>query len=189
MSALSLVYAGKWGDDCTMTRAPRSSTVESAAARYLAERRGRAAFRGAPSVARAAAKILKPLANRFGPGVDTLSEHWADIVGEKVAAWSAPEAIRGGVLHIIAKGPAAAIVEAQAPRILERVANFAGDRAPNRLRVRQGTPHTSTQHRKPVEREITGKMHETLVTPGADRLSSALDRFDRAVRNKRISEE
>tara|TARA_R110002073_G_scaffold29006_1_gene91548 strand:+ start:2369 stop:2884 length:516 start_codon:yes stop_codon:yes gene_type:complete len=166
-----------------MTRPPRSSTLESAAARYLNGRRGRAAFSGPPAIGRAAGKVIKPLSARFGPGIDSLSENWTEIVGERLAAWSAPEAVRGNVLFITAKGPAAAIIEAEAARILERVGNFAGQRAPTRIQVRQGTLRKMDK-RTPISREIKPDLHKKLETKGADRLSSALERFDRAVRGK-----
>lgn len=164
-----------------MTRPPRSSTLESSAARYLNARRGRAAFSGPPPVSRAVAKVMKPLAARFGPGVDVLAERWSDIVGERLAAWSAPDAIRGNTLFIVAKGPAAAIIEAEAGKILERVADFAGNRAPNRLRVRQGMVRTPLKPPAPLRR-TAGGLHKDMETGSADRLGSALERFDRAVR-------
>lgn len=166
-----------------MARPPRPSTLESAAARYLNTRRGRGAWSGPPPVSRAVAKVMKPLSARFGPGVDALAERWTEIVGERLAGWSAPDAIRGSTLYIIAKGPAAAIIEAEAARILERVGDFAGGRAPNRLRVRQGNLPGPPRPAAPL-RGTGGNLHKDVETQPADRLGSALDRFDRAMRAK-----
>lgn len=166
-----------------MTRPPRPSTLESAATRYLNARRGREAWSGPPPVSRAAAKVIKPLSARFGPGVDALAERWTEIVGDRLAAWSAPDAIRGNTLFIVAKGPAAAIIEAEAARILERVGDFAGSRAPNRLRVRQGNLPGPQRPAAPL-RATGGNLHKDVEPQQADRLGSALDRFDRAVRAK-----
>jgi hypothetical protein len=167
-----------------MNSTRRPPTLETLAARYLNDRRGKAAWRGAPPAGRAAAKILKPLAVKFGPGTDRIAEHWSDIVGERLAGWSSPDAIRSGTLYIIAKGPAGALIEADAPRILERLATFAGKSAPSRLRVKQGNPRQidAISHRS-VNREVKKHMSEGVEIDPDARLSSALDRFERA--NKR----
>jgi len=164
-----------------MTSSQRPTSLETLAARYLNKRRGKATFRGAPPAGRAAAKILKPLSLKFGPGTDRLAEHWSEVVGDRLAGWSAPDAIRGGTLYIIAKGPAGMLIEADAPRILERLKTLSGNSAPTRLRVKQGNPrpvgggkHTS------VNREVKKDMSEGVEIDPDARLSCALKRFERA---------
>lgn len=104
--------------------------------------RGRPAIAPPPAAAAALARVLKPLAVHHGPGVAELAEHWAEIVGAPLAAHSRPEKMQSGAggltLVVRARGPAAALVEAQSARILERVARYAG-RAPRRLRIVQGS--------------------------------------------------
>jgi hypothetical protein len=167
-----------------MTSDPPSQ-LEKLAARYLRDRRGRAAIKGAPPAGRAAAKVLKPLSSRFGPGTDRLAEHWSEIVGERLAGWSAPDTIRGDTLYIIAKGPAGTLIEADAGRVLERLKPFAGRAAPTRLRIRQGNP--SKRHSRSdanVTREIPGDPQAGLALDPDARLSSALDRFEQAQRRR-----
>jgi hypothetical protein len=164
-----------------MSSSQRPTSLETLAARYLNKRRGKPAFRGAPPAGRAAAKILKPLAMKFGPGTDRLAEHWSEIVGDRLAGWTAPDAIRGGTLYIIAKGPAGALIEADAPRILERLKTLSGHSAPTRLRVKQGNPRPVGEgSHKVVNREVKKDMSEGVEIDPDARLSSALKRFERA---------
>lgn len=160
----------------------RSVSLEAAAARYLAERRGKPAWSGAPSAGRAAGKILKPLSEKFGPGVDALARHWPEIVGETLAQWCAPDSVRGGTLYVTARGPAAAVIEAESRRILQRVAQFAGRSAPVRIRIRQGRP----KHAAPAPASRPPRKAETVregVEKDTDaRLNSALEKFGRGVR-------
>ncbi|MEE2525278.1 DUF721 domain-containing protein [Hyphobacterium sp. HN65] len=159
----------------------KDTSLETLAARYLRDRRGRAAIKGAPPAGRAAAKVLKPLSDKFGPSTDRLAENWKDIVGERLADWTAPEAIRGGVLYVIARGPAGTLIEADAPRILERIKPLAGRSAPTRLRVRQGEPRklTGAGHTQ-SNREVPSNVQEKVEIDPDARLSSALNRFERA---------
>lgn len=164
-----------------MTSSRKPTSLDTLATRYLGKRRGKAAFRGAPPAGRAAAKILKPLSIKFGPGTDRLAEHWREVVGDRLAGWSAPDAIRGGTLYIIAKGPAGALIEADAPRILERLKTISGHSAPTRLRVKQGNPRpVGGRPHASVNREVKKDMSEGVEIDPDARLSSALKRFERA---------
>jgi hypothetical protein len=122
-------------------RVPRDEPERAALEAWTQTHRGRPPIPPAPSVARATAAVLKPLAKKFGPGVADLDTHWREIVGDALARWCRPEKIQGGAagrtLIISARGPAAALIEAQAGRILDRVAEYSGQR-PARLKVVQG---------------------------------------------------
>lgn len=173
----------------TMMRKPPPSTLERDAGRFLDSHRGRRAIRPAPPVGRAAERVLKPLAKRFGLGVEQLREHWAEIVGERVAKWSEPQAIQRqsgiNVLVIRARGPAGAVVQAQSARILERVRQYAGQQAPTRLRVVQGASRAAQTDKKHVTApQSTSQVSETVETSAEARLLSALDRFDKSVKNR-----
>lgn len=169
--------------------ASRRPSLETLAARYLNERRGRPAYKGAPRAGIAASKVLKPLSAKFGPGTDILAENWSDIVGDRLAGWSSPDAIRGGTLYIIAKGPAGALIEADAPRILERTALLTGKLAPTRIRVKQGTPKSrSGASHAHVSREVNNHMTQGVEIDPDARLSSALERFERAARRRERGE-
>lgn len=171
-----------------MKRKPPSSTLEAAAAAYISSRRGRRAIQPAPSAGRAAERILKPLTRRFGIGVEQLREHWPEIVGSRLAQWSAPKTIQrsGGIntLVIEARGPAGAILQAEARRILERIGIHSGDRAPTRLRIVQGraAPPATAPARDMKKPQSASHVSETVETSPEARLLSALDRFGRSVR-------
>lgn len=86
-------------------------------------------------------RVVRPLEKQLSPAVAELEAHWAEIVGEALARYTRPEKYHGGAggltLRIRAKGPAAALAEAQAPRILERAARYSGRQAA-KLKIVQG---------------------------------------------------
>ncbi|KAA5805241.1 DUF721 domain-containing protein [Alkalicaulis satelles] len=163
---------------------PGDGQAEAEAWAWAQRHRGRPAIAPPPAVSRALAKVLKPLAVHHGPGVSELAEHWAEIVGAPLAAHSRPEKMQAGAggltLVVRARGPAAALVEAQSARILERVARYAG-RAPKRLRIVQGplaglAPAAPRQSQRPA------------APSGLDTEAQSLDRimaeFQRAVEER-----
>jgi hypothetical protein len=172
-----------------MKRPPPKPDLEAAASAYIATRRGRRAIQPLPPVGRAAEKVLKPLARRFGVGVEQLRENWPAIVGDRLAQWSEPQTVQrsGGIntLVIRARGPAAAVLQAESRRILERVRTYSGARAPTRLRIVQGTSArpaaASALADMPPDRSQVSEGVET--SPEA-RLLSALDRFSRSVKKR-----
>lgn len=185
-----------------MKRPVTPSTLESEARRYLEQHRGRRSRPAAPPAARAAERVLRPLAKRFGVGIEQLEQHWTEIVGARLARWCDPVSIQrqGGVqtLVIQARGPAGAVLQAESRRILERVKLYAGHRAPTRLKVVQGrlggqeTPKSPGQSHaapaSPQPPETLNRAHQ--VTDGLEksteaRLLSALKRFDRSVQARR----
>lgn len=173
----------------TMMRKPVSSTLESQAARYLEARRGRRSIRPAPAAGKAASRVLAPLARRFGLGIEQLQARWRDIVGERLAGWSEPESIQrqGGarILVVRARGPAGAVLQAQSQRILERVRQYAGDLAPTRLRVRQGSlAKPSPETGRMTEPPSSSQVSERVETTAEARLLSALDRFGQSVKSR-----
>ncbi|MCC5996297.1 MAG: DUF721 domain-containing protein, partial [Oceanicaulis sp.] len=150
-----------------------------------AQRQGvRPPFGPPPGGAAALARVLKPLTVHHGPGVPELAEHWAEIVGAPLAAHSRPEKMQGGAggltLVVRARGPAAALVEAQSARILERVARYAG-RAPKRLRIVQGSLDGAAP--APAARKAA-----QAAPPGLDSQGQSLDtimtEFQRAVEER-----
>jgi hypothetical protein len=184
---------GNRRENASMKRKPPSSMLESEASRFLQRRRGRPSYRTAPPAGRAARKILQPLAKRFGLGVEQFRQNWTDIVGARLANWSEPQSVQraGGaqILVIKARGPAAAIIQAEAKRIVERLRHYAGKQAPTRIRVVQGmmrqaekqptnvTPPPSTSH-----------VSEGVEQTAEARLLSALKRFDRHVQDRTVKD-
>ncbi|KPP82497.1 MAG: putative RNA-binding protein [Oceanicaulis sp. HLUCCA04] len=152
---------------------------------WAVNHRGRPAIKPPPPAGRAMAGVLRPLARAFGPGVSELDEHWAAIVGEALARWSSPEKLQAGTLVVRARGPAAALIEAQSGIILERVAQYAG-KAPKRLRIVQGSLAAPAG---PVRRASTRvvKRADPLPPPPSDpaeRLAAALADFAAAVKER-----
>lgn len=103
--------------------------------------RARPAAKAPPSFGRAVVNVIRPLEKQLSPAMAELEANWAEIVGEQLARYTRPEKYHGGAggltLRIRAKGPAAALAEAQAPRILERAARYSGKDA-KKLKIVQG---------------------------------------------------
>jgi hypothetical protein len=123
---------------------PRPLPSPQEAARILAERRTRPARSPPPVAGKSLTKVLKRLEERFGPGAGPLAARWREIAGETLARRTEPVKLvkpRGGggaVLEIKVDGPAAALVQHQAPEILSRVNLFLGAGAVAKLRIVQG---------------------------------------------------
>lgn len=121
----------------------RLPTLEEAA-EILSRRRTRPPVRPAPPVGRALAPVLKTLEARFGQGPGQLQMRWKEIVGETLARHTEPvKLVKGrgnapGVLELRVAGPAAAIVQHQAPEILQRVSLLLGEGSIGKLRIIQG---------------------------------------------------
>lgn len=114
------------------------------AQRILAERRTRPAWRAAPTAGKSLSKLIKGLEERFGQGPDVLRARWREIAGELLAARTEPVKLArsrtggGATLEIKVDGPAAALIQHQAPEILARVNLFLGSGAVAKLRIVQG---------------------------------------------------
>jgi hypothetical protein len=114
------------------------------AQRILAERRTRPVRRPPPPAGRSLTKFIKALDDRFGQGSDVLRTRWREIAGEVLATRTEPvKLIRsrtggGGVLEIKVDGPAAALIQHQAPQLMARVNLFLGSGTVAKLRIVQG---------------------------------------------------
>jgi hypothetical protein len=122
----------------------RALPTSSEAQAILASKRTRPPFRPPPHAGRALTPLIKALDQRFGQGADALKTRWAEIVGERLATRTEPvKLVKGragkpGALEIRVDGPAAALIQHQAPEILSRVGMFLGQGAVDRLRIVQG---------------------------------------------------
>ena len=154
-----------------IARGRRTARDQADAGAWLGENRGRAQIKPPPSAGRAASKLIKPLAKQFsGPSVSELDQHWSEIVGPQLAQFTKPEKFQGGAagstLVIRARGPAAALVEAQSAQILSRVASYSG-KQPKRLKIVQGPLTEAVTKAKPRTNRITkvdqfSRHHDTL---------------------------
>lgn len=148
----------------------RSLPSEEDAARILAVKRTRRAPRPPPPAGRPLAPLIKALDERFGRGPDVLRARWREIVGEALALrtepvkLSKPRGGEGAVLELKVDGPAAALIQHQAPDILARVNLFLGSGAVARLRVVQG----------PVRR-VAADQSKTLAVQARRRRAQPLD--------------
>jgi hypothetical protein len=123
---------------------PRPLPTDQEAAEILARKRTRPARKPPPPAGRRLGKFIKALDERFGQGAGGLKAHWREIAGESL--WRTTEPVklikpRGGgdaVLEIRVDGPAAALIQHQAPAILSRVNLFMGEGSAQRLRIIQG---------------------------------------------------
>jgi hypothetical protein len=138
---------------------------------------------------------MKKLEEKFGRGQDDLKARWQEIVGEALAGRSEPVKLvksrtGGATLELRVAGPVAALIQHQAPLILDRLNLYLGPGAVARLRIVQGPlskPATAAaaspvrRSRAPLdaaaERELTGSLAETRDGP----LKTALLRLGREV--------
>ena len=124
---------------------PRRELPDAAeAGAILASKRTRPLRRPPPRAGRSLSGFVKALDERFGKGVDGLKTRWREIVGDALASRTEPVKLVKGragapsTLEIRVDGPAAALIQHQAPQILERVRMFLGEGQVDRLRIVQG---------------------------------------------------
>jgi hypothetical protein len=122
---------------------PRRLPTPAETARILAERRTRPARRGPPPAGKQLTQLLKGLEDKFGQGPDVLRARWREIAGETLAARTEPVKLvksrtGGATLELKVDGPAAALIQHQAPELLARVNLYLGEGQVARLRIVQG---------------------------------------------------
>jgi hypothetical protein len=123
---------------------PRDLPSAAEASRILATKRTRPARRPPASAGRRLSGLIRQLDQRFGAGPETLQARWREIVGENLAARTEPVKLSrprngsGGVLELKVDGPAATLIQHQAPELLMRVNLFLGAGSVERLRIVQG---------------------------------------------------
>jgi hypothetical protein len=176
---------------------PLPSTAE--AARILAAKRTRPAGRPPPTAGGALTKTIKALDARYGQGTAGLQSRWTEIVGAALARRTEPMKLTrpraGGAasLELRVEGPAAALIQHQAPDILARVNLFLGAGAVARLRIVQGPLRGLARRDSPVlaaaRRRIKGPLDAAaeaelacaLAALPDGRLKLALERLGREV--------
>ncbi len=109
---------------------------------------------------------------RFGFVQSAIVSRWAEIVGERYAKVSSPESIRfphgkksGGSLTLLVDGAHAPLIQHLTPLIVERVNQFFGHAAIDRVNFRQGKPPPSAPRPKrpelrPVPKELGEGLRE-----------------------------
>ena len=180
-----------------MPRRPLPSSAE--AAQILASRLTRPARQPPPPAGRGLGKFLKGLEEKFGPGAGPLNLRWKEIVGEVLAKRTEPvklvkQRAGGSVLELKVDGPAAALVQHQAPEILARVNLFLGAGAVTKLRIVQGPVRASaaatgpaalaTKRRRgngPLDAALEAELAQGLADAPDGPLKASLMRLGRAV--------
>lgn len=172
------------------------STEEAIA--ILGRKRTRPPPRPLPPASRKLGPLLKDLDQRFGSGPGALQARWREIAGERLAAFTEPVKLtkpRGGpasALELRVQGPAAALVQHQAPEILARVNLFLGPGSVDRLRIVQGPVNALSAGPTPAQkaraRRLTAPLDagaearlEAEVAEAPEALQAALLRLGRAV--------
>jgi hypothetical protein len=122
---------------------PRRLPSPEETLRILAKRRTRPMRRPPPAAGRGLTKLIKGLEERFGQGPDVLRARWREIAGDVLAARTEPVKLvknrtGGATLELKVDGPAAALIQHQAPEVLARVNLFLGSGSVSRLRIVQG---------------------------------------------------
>lgn len=139
-----------------MARRPLPTPAEAAA--ILARKRTRPQRSPPPPAGRRLNKMLKQLDAKYGQGPGALQARWREIVGDQIAARTEPiKLIRGvkgapGALELRVAGAGAALIQHQAPEIVERVNLFLGAGAINRLRIIQGPLQNLVPKGRPARR-------------------------------------
>ena len=99
---------------------------------------------------------------RFGFVQSSIVSRWREIVGARYAAVSSPESIRFprgkkscGVLTLVVEGAHAPLMQHVAPTIVERVNNFFGYPAVERVAFRQGIVQAAKAKPRPAPPSLT----------------------------------
>jgi hypothetical protein len=179
---------------------PHDLPSAAEASRILATKRTRPVHRGPPSAGRRLSGLIKQLDERFGAGPESLQARWREIVGENLAARTEPVKLSrprngaGAVLELKVDGPAATLIQHQAPELLMRVNLFLGPGSVERLRIVQGVvkraavaagPAKASQARRRLAQPLDAGLEAALVSGVASApegpLKTALIRLGREV--------
>ncbi|NBB17267.1 DUF721 domain-containing protein [Caulobacter sp. SLTY] len=178
---------------------PRRLPTAEEAAQILGRHRTKPMRRPPPPAGRSLAPLIKQLDERFGKGSAGLAARWREIVGETLARHTEPVRVvkgRAGMastLEIRVAGPAAAIVQHQAPEILSRVSMMLGDQTLTKLRIVQGPikapvaarPQVRTRRKGPLDAATEAELAEGLAEAEDGPLKAALLRLGREVLRNR----
>ncbi|MBE7219633.1 MAG: DUF721 domain-containing protein [Caulobacteraceae bacterium] len=184
-----------------MPRRPLPDAEE--AARILREKRTRPARRPPPAVGQPLARMLKAWDARHSAGPHVLRARWREIAGETLGRRTEPVRVvrprgpagvqAGGVLEVRVDGPAAALVQHQAPELIARANLVLGAGAVSKLRIVQGPVRPVAERvavagprgRRRVTPPLDAAAEAELAAPleaAPDRLRAALVKLGRAVR-------
>jgi len=123
-----------------------------------------------------------------------LLTHWADVVGEEIAAIARPVKVGygrrglGATLTLLTKGAHAPILQMQLPRIRERVNSVYGYAAISRIHVTQTSPAGFAEKAEPftppepaLSETETAQLRQSVASVADEGLKSALERLGQNV--------
>jgi hypothetical protein len=159
---------------------PRSLPSSQQALAILASRKPRPAPRPPRHAGRGLSALIKSLDEKFGQGPDALRPRWREIVGEALAGRSEPIKLvksraGGATLELRVAGPVAALVQHQAPLILDRLNLYLGVGAVARLRIVQGPLTVTPLKARPTGRRIKPPLDAAAERALADSLAKTPD--------------
>jgi hypothetical protein len=173
---------------------PRSLPSPQQALAILAARKPRPAPRPPRHAGRGLTALIKSLDERFGHAPDALRARWREIVGEALAGRSEPIKLvksrtGGATLELRVAGPVAALVQHQAPLILDRLNLYLGAGVVARLRIVQGPLSLAPVRPRPIGRRVKPPLDaaaeralaESLAETPEGPLKAALTRLGREV--------
>ncbi len=184
-----------------MPRRPLPDAEE--AARILREKRTRPQRRPPPAVGQPLARLLKGLDAKHSTGPHVLRARWREIAGETLGRRTEPVRVvrprgpagGGGVLEVRVDGPAAALVQHQAPELIARANLVLGSEAVSKLRIVQGpvraaivatavakAPTNRRRASPPLDAAAEADLTRALEATPEGPLRTALTRLGRAVR-------
>lgn len=177
-----------------MPRRPLPSPEE--AHDILARRRTRPPHRPAPPAGKALAPLIKQLDAKFGQGPGLLQARWCEIVGDQLARHTEPVKLikartGGSSLELKVAGPAAALIQHQAPEIMARVNMLLGSGEVTRLRIVQGVlkkadaPTPRRRSKAPLDAAAEQQLSEGLAAQPDSPLKAALLKLGREVLRER----
>jgi hypothetical protein len=164
------------------------------AAEILAHKRTRPQHRPPPTAGRRLTKFVKELDQKFGQGPAVLQARWREIVGETLAKrtepvrLSRPRSGGPGALELRVEGPAATLIQHQAPEIVARVNLFLGAGSIDKLRIVQGPVRKTAapaaplkRARPPLDAAAEASLEADLAAEPDGALKSALRKLGREV--------
>jgi hypothetical protein len=180
---------------------PRQLPSSREALAILAARRPRPPPRPPRHAARGFTGLIKELEEKFGRGSDDLKARWSEIVGEALASRTEPVKLikartGGATLELKVAGPVAALIQHQAPLILDRLNLYLGPGSVARLRIVQGpltarlTPAragTTRRNRPPLDAADERALADSLADAPDGPLKNALMRLGREVARSKTS--
>ena len=173
----------------------RSLPSPQEAVAILAARKPRPPPRPPRHASRGLTALIKGLDERFGQGPDVLRARWREIVGEALAGRSEPIKLvksrtGGATLELRVAGPVAALIQHQAPLILDRLNLYLGAGSVARLRIVQGPlsvapsrakPGGGRRIKPPLDAAAERSLAESLAKTPEGPLKAALIRLGREV--------